>query len=217
MATVRITSNIRNHVWNEINKLFADRIEKRKQDLQQLGIGTACYNKYIKAEFRERALRLNCDPDGHWIDLCHHLPVHICYETADGNVRDMTFLVSLEPPVAVPLRMRRPTWDLSGALALTPDMAPYAATKQIFLDIDQLAAERDSLHKNIVNGVLEQCSTLRQVLEVWPTAMDFMPDYARDQHNAKTPKRTSRDIAAEIQIDDSVKVSLMKARMTKGT
>lgn len=209
MATVRITHEIRYHVKSRFEALYYERIERKKKELQNLDIGTACYLHYVPAKYRELAQQLNTDSDGLWLEPVSNITVEMTYRKNDANQTEatVTFNVPLNPPAPLPLRLR----GFFTKFKLLESMAPYEHAKKIYLEIDAMVEERDKLINQLVDGVLTKCSTLRQVLELWPTAMDFMPDGVKQRHAAKTEKRQS--IAEEVSIDDDVKISLMKARM----
>ena len=209
MATVRITHDIRCHVKHKFEDLYRERINRKQKELQHLDIGNVCYMHYVPAKYRELAQQLNADPDGLWVDTVHNIAVKMTY-IKDDEARTATtvgFTVPLDPPMPLPLRMH----GYGTRFELLESMAPYEHVKKICLDIDTMNKERDKLIEQIVDGVLSKCSTLRQVLELWPTAMDFMPDEVKQKHAAKTEKRQS--VVEELSIDNDVKVSLMKARM----
>ena len=209
MATVRITNDIRYHVRNKFRELYRERVERKKKELQNLDIGNVCYQHYIPAKYRELAQQLNADGDGPWLDTVDSINIEMTYLKNDANCTKTTiaFMVPLNPPAPLPQRLR----DYGVKLKLLESMAPYEHAKKIYLDLDALVEERDKLIDQIIGGVLTQCSTLRQVLELWPTALDFMPNGVKQQHAAKAEKRKS--VVEELSIDNDVKVSLMKARM----
>lgn len=209
MATVRITHDIRNHVKRTFEELYRKRINRKKEELQHLNIGNVCYQHYIPASYRRLVQQLNTDLDGKWVEEASSIVIEMTYHKDDAHHAETTvlFTVPFKPPVPLPQRLR----NYSAKFKLLESMAPYEHAKKIYLELDALNEERDKLIGQIVNGVLTKCSTLRQVLELWPTAMDFMPDEVRQKHAAKTEKRQS--VVEELSIDDDVKVSIMKARM----
>lgn len=209
MATVRITNDIRYHVKNRFKALYHERIERKQKELHNLDIGNACYLHYVPAKYRELAQQLNADSDGPWLDTVDSLNIEMTYRKNDANCTETTvvFTVPLNPPIPLPQRLR----GYGVKFKLLESMAPYESAKKIYLDLDAMIGERDKLIHQLVNGVLTECGTLRQVLELWPTAVDFMPDAVKQKHAAKTEKRQS--VVERLSIDNDVKVSLMKARM----
>jgi len=209
MATVRITNEIRGYVLKKFEALYHERIQRKSEELQNLDIGNVCYQHYIPAKYRELAQQLNADGDGAWLDNVSTIAIEMTYLKNDANrtKKTVTFTVPFKPPVPLPTRLR----GYGAKFKLLETMAPYTHAKKIYLDLDHMNEERDKLIDQIINGVLTKCSTLRQVLELWPTALDFMPDEVKQKHAAKTEKRQS--VVEELSIDNDVKVSLMKARM----
>ena len=209
MATVRITNDIRYHVKSKFEALYRERIKRKREELQNLDIGNVCYLHYVPAKYRELAQQLNTDPDGAWLAETTYATIMMTYlkNDADQTKTMVTFTVPFNPPVLLPQRMR----GYDAKFKLLESMAPYEHAKKIYLELDAMCEERDKLINQLVDGVLTKCSTLRQVLKLWPTAMDFMPDDVKQKHAAKTEKRQS--VVEELSVDNDVKVSLMKARM----
>ena len=212
MATVRITNNIRYHVRSKFEALYRERIERKNNELQNLDIGNVCYLHYVPAKYRALAQELNADGDGPWLDTVRNIVIEMTYLKNDANRTETTviFTVPFKPPVPLPQRLL----GRGARFKLLESMAPYEHAKKIYLDLDAMNEERNKLIGQIVNGVLTKCSTLRQVLELWPTALDFMPDEVKQKHATKTEKRQL--VVEELSIDNDVKVSLMKARMLTG-
>lgn len=202
MATVRITQDIRAHVKRQFNKLYENLLARKEEELQHLDIGNFFYNTVIPEKYRKIAEELNADDDGSWIECSETIGVRLLYrKDVSEPMKQVTFRVPFKPPIPLPERYRRYGYVFS----LRSEMAPYEPAKKIFLELDALIEERNKLITQIVDGVLVNCSTLRQVLEFWPTALDFMPDDAKKR---QTP-------TVDVVVDDDVKVSLMKARLLK--
>lgn len=209
MATVRITNDIRLYVRRKLEALYSERIERKQKELQSLDIGNVCYMHYIPARYRDLAQQLNADASGEWIDTANKIRVEMSYLTnvAYRTWKTVTFTVPLNPPVPLPKRLQ----GFHGKFELLETMAPYEHAKNIYLDLDSMVAERDKLVTQIIRNVMVKCTTLRQVLDLWPTALDFMPDDIKRKHAASPEKRHS--VTEELSIDNDTKVLLMKARM----
>ena len=93
-------------------------------------------------------------------------------------------------------------------------MACYQPCVDVLLEIDRMANERDTLRDSIAQ-LLDSCSTLRQVLEKWPTALDFMSDEVKAKHAEKV-NTTKKEAKVISEVDDQAKMLLMKARMLNG-
>jgi hypothetical protein len=209
MATVRITNSICSYVRYALEALYNGRIERKREELQHLDIGNVCYQHEVPAKYRELAQQLNADANGTWLDEQSSISIKMVYQknNAGQTMATARFSVPIKPPVPVPHRFR----GYGTAFNLLEGMAPYEHAKKIYLDIEAMEEERNKLIEHIVDGVLAKCSTLKQVLKLWPTALDFMPDEVKQRHAAKSGKRSPT--AEQLPISDDVKVSLMKARM----
>jgi hypothetical protein len=84
----------------------------------------------------------------------------------------------------------------------------------VLLERDRLVKERDTLRESITE-LLNSCSTLRQVLEKWPTALDFMSDEVKARHAEKV-EPVKREAKVIKEVDEQAKMLLMKARMLSG-
>lgn len=206
MATVRITADIRHYVNNKINSLFQDRIATKESELQHLDIALQVFMSNISKEEFEIAKKLNTDIK--WVPEISSLSVAIEYEFEDIK-RKATFNVPFKPPVPAPSRFHgygQSPW------VVEPTLPCYPHAVQVLLAIEQLKKERHTL-VTALSKVLTQCSTLRQVLEVWPTALDYMPESVKKRHAEKSEKRGPTVIEG---VDDQAKMLLMKARMLNG-
>jgi hypothetical protein len=130
--------------------------------------------------------------------------------TVDENssMQAATFLTALNPPRPMPTRVVRRFYEFE----LTESMPLYEEAKKILIEIYNMSNERDELIDRLVRGVLGHCATLSQVLKLWPTALDFMPDGVKQRHAEKTEKRKAT-VTADLVVNDDVKVLLAKARM----
>lgn len=206
MATVRITSDIRQHVTNKINSLFQDRITAKEGELQHLDIALQVFMSNISEDEFETAKKLNMDVK--WVPEISMLSVVVEYDF-EGVRRKASFSVPFKPPVPAPVRFHGygiSAWPVKSTLPC------YPLAVEVLTAIEQLKKERDTLVAAI-GKVLNQCSTLRQVLEVWPTALDYMPESVKKRHAEKSEKRGSTVIE---EVDDHAKMLLMKARMING-
>lgn len=206
MATVRITDDIRRYVTQKINALFEDRIKAKEGELQHLDIALQVFMSNISKEEFEVAKKLNTDIK--WVPEIGSLSVTVEYEF-EGMKRKFYFSVPFKPPVPAPSRFHgygQPPW------AVKPTLPCYPHAVQVLLAVEQLNKERDTLVAAL-SKVLTQCSTLRQVLEVWPTALDYMPESVKKRHAEKSEKRGPTVIEG---VDDHAKMLLMKARMING-
>ena len=211
MATVRLTDQIRSAVRMRIEALFSDRIAKKHEELKHLDVGMQVLLSRIPAAQLEAAQKLNQDIE--WIPEIHSLNVRIEYNGIDGKLKTATFIVPFQPPVPVPQSFHSYHY-LSAKNLVQPSLPCYQPCVDILLEHDRIVQERDTLRDSIA-ALLEACSTLRQVLEKWPTALEFMPDEVKARHAQKVdPSKKETKVISEV--DDQAKMLLMKARMLNG-
>ena len=206
MATVRITSDIRKHVILKVNALFEDRVKKEEAKLQHLDIANQVFMSWVSAQELEMAKRLNLDTK--WIPEISTLSVTVEYKFEDQS-KLATFSVPFKPPVPAPISFHGYG---AGSRKVKPTLLCYQHAVDVLVTMETIRKERDTLVQAI-SKVMQQCTTLRQVLDVWPTAMDYMPDEAKKRHAEKSEKRGPTVID---EVDDAAKMLLMKARMING-
>jgi hypothetical protein len=213
MATVRITHEIRTFVRRKIDSLFNERINKKETELQNLDIAMQVFMRRIDHEEFALAQRLNAKDK--WVSEINSLVVYVEYMGDDGTQKKVAFSVPFNPPVPAPVSFHGYNHNSNNVKNIVhPSLPCYQPCVNVLLERDRLVKERDTLRESI-DALLESCSTLRQVLEKWPTALDFMPDGVKARHAEKTePAKKGTKIIKEV--DDQAKMLLMKARMLSG-
>lgn len=215
MATVRITEAIRNHVRKKINEMFQDRFNAAHATLQSLPLADAAYDDTFPSKVMGLVEQLmKAQPDMNWftqhpdayvqipLDPEHPLQADVVSNRRDNYVTRNRF----HAPRPVPAGR---SWTANYQLKRTNPIYPAAIAA--IMEIKNLEAQQKKLETTLVGGVLEECTTLRQVLELWPTAMEFMPDEAKKRHAEPTAKRGASAKPAEVSVE--VKAALMTARM----
>ena len=209
MATVRITNEIRQYVNKKIESLFDARIKKKYEELQHLDVAMQVFMRRITPEEFAIAQKLNTDVK--WVPEIYDLFVHITYTGIDGKEKNRSFRVPFKSPVPAPANFH----SYNNAKNLVyPSLPCYQPCVDVLLEHDRMVKERDTLQDSIA-ALLNSCSTLRQVLEKWPTALDFMPDEVKAKH-AKKVDPTKKEAKVISEVDDQAKMLLMKARMLNG-
>ena len=213
MATVRITQEIRQEVRRKIESLFDARIKKKYEELQHLDVAMQVFMCRITPEEFAAAQKLNADVK--WVPEISVLTVHIEYTGIDGVKKNVTFTVPFKPPVPAPQSFHGYYYSSNERNIVHPSLPCYQPCVDVLLEHDRMVKERDTLRDSIAQ-LLNSCGTLRQVLEKWPTALDFMPDEVKAKHAEKVdPRKKEAKVIAEV--DDQAKMLLMKARMLNNT
>lgn len=206
MATVRITQSIIDHVQNRIRGMFRTRLDEMNKKINAIApriVNEAWEYSFTKAQ-KDAAYALGDD----WVHVADSARAQIHFKiTDDADAERSSFLVDASFPVRRPLPKGFANYYRYLSL---PEHAPvYESAVKLMREYRAIERERDELLDNIVNGFLKQCTTLRQVLEKWPGALEFMPSEAIAKHNTKT----ERVETAIPEVEDKVKTALIKARM----
>ena len=82
-------------------------------------------------------------------------------------------------------------------------------------EVERIINERDALKVALIDNIAMKCTTLKQVLEAWPSALDFLDDATRAKHNENTV-RASPAKRDELVVAAEVKAQLLTARMRNG-
>ena len=211
MATVRITNEIRYAVRSKIESLFDTRIKKKLEELQHLDVAMQVFMRRITPEEFAAAQKLNADVK--WVPEISSLTVRIEYTGIDGTKKNVTFTVPFKPPVPAPQSFHGYRYDTDKNI-VHPSLPCYQPCVDVLLEHDRMVKERDTLRDSIAQ-LLNSCGTLRQVLEKWPTALDFMSDEVKAKHAEKVDP-TKKETKVISEVDDQAKMLLMKARMLNG-
>lgn len=205
MATVRITNQIKMDVSNSINNLYADRIVALTNKFAEIDMRDLT-KRFLGTKFSDLADNLNSDPQGPWV---HSASQHVFELRHPKNSRSITVSIPYPKNISVPHRAT----GYSFRIPVKPDSPEYSQIMAIHDEIQRVTIERDSLGAKI-RELLEACGTLKQVLDVWPTALEFMSDEVKAQH-AKSEKKekVERVKRQKAVIDDATKVALLSARM----
>jgi len=211
MATVRITQEIRLEVRRKIESLFDARIKKKYEELQHLDVAMQVFMRRITPEEFAAAQKLNADVK--WVPEISDLFVHITYTGIDGKEKKHWFRVPFKPPVPAPTNFHGYS-PRNEENIVHPSLPCYQPCVDVLLEHDRIVVERDTLRDSIA-ALLNSCGTLRQVLEKWPTALDFMSDEVKAKHAEKVDP-INKKVKVISEVDDQAKMLLMKARMLNG-
>ena len=211
MATVRITEQIRHEVRRKIESLFKTPLEAKYAELQNLDVAMQVFMRRITPEEFAIAQKLNTDVK--WVPEISDLFVRITYAGIDGKEKKHWLRVPFKPPVPAPQAFHgySPSNEKN---IVHPSLPCYQPCVDVLLEHDRMVKERDTLRDSIAQ-LLNSCGTLRQVLEKWPTALDFMSDEVKARHAEKVDP-TKKETKVISEVDDQAKMLLMKARMLNG-
>lgn len=202
MATVRLSRHLREYILSQIRSVYDKQITAEYRKFNHSSIAEACYHKYVDADTRTLAAKLNTR--GKWLDETRSISVSISY-LIDGcqEPTSSTFSVVCGPGFFLPR-------DRNTHFELTSEMEPYNAVRDIFIEVNSITNTRTALIDRI-SRLLNDCSTLQQVEKAWPTVLDFVPTTVREQFHLIEEKKTR--VKPDLSIDNDIKASLITARL----
>lgn len=209
MATVRITNDIRNHVRRAILALYNSRVNAIHQKIAQVDM-TPFVTNFFREELMRKAAELNSDPKGEWITEMSQQTFQLRLPDTSNGTRMVRVTIPYRRPIPVPIRAQA----YSFAIPLPLHSPEHEQLEKLLIESDRITKEGNDLVNRLLE-LLNSCGTLRQVLDVWPTALEFMPLEVITQHNRVVEKK-SRTARESLSIDDSMKAALLTARLLAG-
>lgn len=204
MATVRISEYIRGEVRDKIRALFGVREKAAEDSLATVDVGHEVLCGTLPNDQLRTAIALN--EKAHWMNTHNMINVLIQFTDHKGRQQKMVFRTTVRPKLPLPISL---TTYSSPAVEMTSAMPSYEKVAAIARNIYQIKDDCSELQA-AVSKILNQCTTLRQVLEIWPSALDYMPDEIKKRHAEKAQKREAAQID---DVGDDTKTLLMKARL----
>ena len=201
MATVRITDRIIRDVRYNIQQQFQNLRYAEAKKLQDTRFGLAAYNELVSPIQQKIIAQLNATSGlryHSWFTDCGYI---------NGAVDRFDFQAPLGGALPFPLGTHR--------VIFTEETPHYADAKAIVDRLREIDKECSYVQDEMCGQVLGQCTTLKQVIEHWPSIVDYLPHDVLAKH-AEPVAPTVRRKRAEIDISDASKVALTKLRFLKG-
>jgi len=105
-----------------------------------------------------------------------------------------------------------PNWDSwHNNMQLSPKSTIYKEVTAKLLERQRILREQSDLHKHI-QTLFQHCSTLKQLVEVWPSCLDFVPPHTKQQYYAPNPPRKKKVDLEALKTPDFT-VAMTKAKM----
>lgn len=195
MAKVMISSPLRDSILNKVTSKYNNMmLEKRETFLNNNA--DRFYRCIVPEELEARARQLppKLVHSGKTMYFSYR---RYRYEISFPTERPLPepYLSHHSPPVF--------TFEGVDGLALRDEM--LAVEKEI----DELKQKTDALAKELTE-VLTTCKTLKQVMDAWPSVLNFCPDDVKARHAAPEKPRLKK---GDVKISDSTKLELVKVRM----
>lgn len=204
MATVRMTRDLRQDILNNIQKMFNGRHEKMMTEVK------------AKMQEMEHEILTYLFPPDVVNELCN--PKYKGYVKYANSVNfrvqannkwfvfELKFIGGM-----LPIKFDSSSYYLSEHNYTIESTAPlYPRIKTILDPLHQIEQDRTTL-VNQIEELLAKVPSLKKLIEVWPSALDFVSPRYVEQHNR--PVVYEKRAKVEVAMDIETKANLLKARM----
>lgn len=207
MATVRINQSHRDYARNRISESFQKRINAVAEKQHLLDVLTMYIDTVGRKEYHEIEA-LSSNTRDKYIKKASSITFAFMFQKNRAQAFVHTFTHSFRHPVYITTSMD--SYYHSRAVEVSEDHPVALEVRKLVEEIESLVKQRDALIDQLVNHVMVERTTLQGVLEVWPSALDFLPDDVRQRHAAPNQKREPRK---KIELSDDAKISLITVRL----
>lgn len=192
MARVTISNELRDKILSAVTAKYNDMIEKKRSDFLEAN-KNELYRCIVPQEVELKALGLPSEIV-QYAGTLYFKRNDIRYNVSFGMLRPL--------PSAY-------HYSYNSEPFIIKDPALDQAFTAMEAEVTELQAKVKKLHEDI-KKILTTCRTLKQVLEVWPSALEFCPEAAKQRHAAPDPPRYKK---GDVTLSDDTKLELVKVRM----
>lgn len=209
MASVRLNDTIRNHIKCKLSGLFDTRAQAVSAEWGKIDAQAIVY-KYCVADDRERNHLHSVHQS--WLARCDIVVLQI--RQLDGATID--FRMHQKDKVIAPSDANGSAFYPQCTVEIPLDSPEAKLCFELQAKSKRIEEERNALLNGPIMKAVQECTTLKQLLEVWPTALDFVDPATRAKHaekhiSAEKKAKAQREVLA---IPTDVQVQLITARMT---
>ncbi len=209
MSTVRITDTLRDRVRSKVKEMYAHMEYRIRTELGHLKLADEAYEHLISRECEELAERLNSSSNGKWVNTIDEVYVTVSAGTGtDGRAIDMNFKSKLSRPRCVPLKRSHYAPTLEG----NKNTEAYKLAQKAVVEIHDLQKQMEVVIEQLVEEAMTKTKTVKQLLEVWPTAISFLPEDVVKKHNERVVYKTGQK-QEPVNISEEAKINLVKLRL----
>jgi hypothetical protein len=189
--------------------MYETRVAKIREEFSNyIDVFTALGVPSLPKRYCDLAMQLNADPDGKWTNVLEEIVLRVNIDF-DGESISLSTRVQIH---SLPIPKRTSSFWLEIEIEAHHPM--YPEISDIFRRMEAARREANSLKDALVEDVMTKCTTLKQVLEVWPSALDFMPDEVKTRHYEQTSRKAVPK-KEKIVVSAATRVALIKALMLK--
>lgn len=207
MATVRINQSHRDYARNRISESFQKRINALLEKQHQLDLLSAYIDAVGRKQYSEIEA-LSSNTRDKYVKQSSSITFAFTFSKNREKQFNHTFTHAFSSPVYITTDMD--SFYHPRAVMIPEDHPVAIEVRKLVEEVELLVTQRDALIDQLINHVMVERTTLQGVLEVWPSALDFLPKDVRQRHAAPNPKREPRK---EIELSDDAKISLITVRL----
>ena len=200
MAIVRLTKECNNAILNNIELKFAPPLQAIRNEIES-GMKAEIYNEYMPQKYVDLAMQL---PKG---CIVTNNNFYFQYKTADGY----DFRYTLSFPTKMLCNDTGTHLYAPVELQMTEPLAgKFKALVDKYVALDR---QKTTLIGHI-NKLLTQCATLQQLVQVWPSALEYVSSKSLEQYNKQVGAKKPKFDPANCVLSPEAKVLLVKTRLT---
>lgn len=205
MATVLLSNQVRNTLIKNAAEKYTPLREKLLGEIPREQLS----RQFMERVFPDNVLKVikylkNLDND--WIKELHELMFYFPI-TTDKTDLPQHYQLQIPFPNGIPgpseWRYARVQMD-----EVFKSLPCYKEVSDILVKVIVLEKEANEL-RNKLSDMIDSYRTLKQLLEVWPSAIEFLDEKTRERHMTKE----TRSSASKPEIDDRTKTLLAKVNM----
>lgn len=211
-----MSKQINNYVQAKLEAFYQNKIAELLESVKKLPIALEAYQHRVPQHELKLATDLAnaVNSTNSWFVKNESLIVMISHK----NINYEFMCEFSDPKYYIPYNMCQRGYNAQGRAALPITAPSYGKVITLLDEVEELKTKQRAISHTIIKEVLEKCITLKQVLEIWPTALDFMPKEIREAHERVVlPKKRATQHATQRiieAIDTTTKVELIKMRLS---
>lgn len=209
MAVVQMNKELKNIIVRELSQTYDRKITIEQNKFGDINIAEQCYARLVPQDFIDRTESVK-DIWPNWASSLY-VTIPDYDDIARNDLKSRSF-GSTAVTAYFKTAVRIPQ-DFESHVKLDRSLPAYREAADIAQRIYLLKDERHNLIGGVLT-VLDKCRTLGQVIEIWPNVVEYLPEYAKTQH--ETVREKVKAVAKpKPELSESVKTSLIKIRMCR--
>lgn len=210
MATVRITPNLRSSIHRALIAPYEERSNQVRASIEQdTALGELVYNALLPAEVQNKARELLA-VDETWVQRIENIRIRF---TLKETERSFMFSVKLPTNKSFPVPNRFARWGSDAQISEEDREKLNEHVAERLNNLVKLEAESKAIVEELIVKVVDKCGSLKQVEQLWPSVLQYVPPDIKERHMAPSARSTRKKQLEEIEVSDLAKQLLVKNRM----